>query len=484
MSAGAFADDVNYIEFTWSEDTSMLISEEKTAENPTQVTDSTTTWDEGWYYVSGDVTISSITGITVSGTVNLILCDGATLTAEGGINVSGAQTLNIYAQSEGTGTLEATGGKSGAGIGGGANGASGTVTIDIDGSFSVYSGSNSESATKRTETEFSNLSIYVYVEIVEPRTVIFDANGGSGTMDQQEIDRKIKTLISNDFAKTGYTVTGWNTEADGSGTSYTTTVNIITLIEDITTLYAQWTPNIYTVSFDSNGGIGSMDIQAFSYDVEQYLFSNNFSRVGHTFVNWNTARDGTGTDYEDHQSILNLTTISGDVITFYAQWSPNHYTVSFDSNGGTGFMPEQAFIYDIEQALSDNQFTRKGYTLNGWKNNDSGITYELGEVINLSVDEGTALTFYAQWRINQYMVSYDLGGGRFEEGTSSNITFTVESDDINLINPVRKGYDFTGWNFGSGDQKIIDLFDENEAAVTLHAQWRINPARSESARDF
>ena len=279
MSAGAFADDVNYIEFTWTEDTSMLISEEKTAENPTQVTNSTTTWDEGWYYVSGDVTISSITGITVSGTVNLILCDGATLTAEGGINVSGNQTLNIYAQSEGTGTLEAEamGVGNRAGIGGG-YGASGTVTIDIDGSFSVYSGSNSESATKRTETEFSNLSIYVYVEIVEPRTVIFDANGGSGTMDQQEIDRKIKTLISNDFAKTGYTVTGWNTEADGSGTSYTTTVNIITLIEDITTLYAQWTPNIYTVSFDSNGGIGSMDNQAFVYDTEQYLFSNKVSK--------------------------------------------------------------------------------------------------------------------------------------------------------------------------------------------------------------
>ena len=208
-----------------------------------------------------------------------------------------------------------------------------------------------------------------------------------------------------------------------------------------------------------------MDNQAFVYDTEQYLFSNNFSRVGYVFANWTTSDDGTGTSYTDQQSVLNLTTISDDVVTLYAQWTPNHYTVSFDSNGGTGFMPEQAFIYDIEQALSDNQFTRKGYTLNGWKNNDSGITYELGEVINLSVDEGTALTFYAQWRINQYMVSYDLNGGNFEEGASFDTTFTLASDDINVSNPVRRGYNFTGWNFN------ITIGEGSNDVVELNANW-------------
>ena len=83
----------------------------------------------GWYAVTGDVTIS--TRITVSGTVNLILCDSATLEATKGINVKSGDTLNIYAQSEGSnqGVLMASGDSPKAGIGGGASESGGNITI-------------------------------------------------------------------------------------------------------------------------------------------------------------------------------------------------------------------------------------------------------------------------------------------------------------------------------------------------------------------
>ncbi len=73
-----------------------------------EVTSGTTAWNDGtWYVVKDDVSISQYGNnrITVSGTVNLILCDGATLTAPLGITVADGSTLNIYAQSEGTGKL-------------------------------------------------------------------------------------------------------------------------------------------------------------------------------------------------------------------------------------------------------------------------------------------------------------------------------------------------------------------------------------------
>jgi len=86
-----------------------------TANSYTVVTSSTTTMGaagtETWYMVSSNVTISS--RITVNGTVHLILCDGATLTASQGITVSSGNTLNIYGQTAGTGALNATGVKVG-----------------------------------------------------------------------------------------------------------------------------------------------------------------------------------------------------------------------------------------------------------------------------------------------------------------------------------------------------------------------------------
>ena len=86
--------------------------------------DNQVTWNAGWYYVSGEVTLTK--GAVCSGAVHLILCDGANLTVtnstiyQAGINVTGSNSLTIYAQSEGNqmGVLSATGGAKGAGIGG------------------------------------------------------------------------------------------------------------------------------------------------------------------------------------------------------------------------------------------------------------------------------------------------------------------------------------------------------------------------------
>ena len=103
-------------------------------DNITAVTSGTTTMNSGWYIVNSNVTIS--TRITVNGTVNLILADGYSLTASQGITVNSGNTLNIYGQSGGTGTLNATGAKlssndgtEAAGIGSTGYSAVGNITI-------------------------------------------------------------------------------------------------------------------------------------------------------------------------------------------------------------------------------------------------------------------------------------------------------------------------------------------------------------------
>lgn len=76
--------------------------------------------------------------------------------------------------------------------------------------------------------------------------ISFNANGGSGEMDDLTVEQNVTTkLSSNTFTRVGYTFDGWNTKADGTGTSYTNEQSV-TLVEDIT-LYAIWAPKSYTV---------------------------------------------------------------------------------------------------------------------------------------------------------------------------------------------------------------------------------------------
>ena len=123
------ADAVAYM--AWDETSRTLKSVDGGCTEYTVVSPSDTAWTEGWYVVNGNVEIA--TRISVSGTVNLILCDGAELKANAGIGLSNAEAnINIYAQSTGdnAGKLTATGGKDSAAIGGGYYGTAGDITIN------------------------------------------------------------------------------------------------------------------------------------------------------------------------------------------------------------------------------------------------------------------------------------------------------------------------------------------------------------------
>ena len=145
-------------------------------------------------------------------------------------------------------------------------------------------------------------------------TLSFDANGGEGTMAAQTFEAGVSQAIAaNAFTRSGYTFTGWNTRADGSGTSYTNGQKI-TLSQDIT-LYAQWERIKYNLSFDANGGEGTMAAQTFEAGVSQVLAANIFTRSGYIFTGWNTSPDGSGNSYTDKQSIV----LTQDM-ALYAQW--------------------------------------------------------------------------------------------------------------------------------------------------------------------
>jgi uncharacterized repeat protein (TIGR02543 family) len=114
--------------------------------------------------------------------------------------------------------------------------------------------------------------------------------------------------------KEGYTFTGWNTRSNGTGTFYRAWASFI--VNEDTTLYAMWEANTYTVTFNANGGTGTVPSQTTNRETIIALpGGDTLSRSNYTFIGWNTNSYGTGTDYGPGEWFP----VSGN-ITLYAKW--------------------------------------------------------------------------------------------------------------------------------------------------------------------
>jgi hypothetical protein len=206
------------------------------------------------------------------------------------------------------------------------------------------------------------------------------------------------TLSHGPCMRTGYTLYGWNTVPDGSGTAYdlggTYTANAAV------TLYAQWA----TVVYQANGGSGTIAPASKSHGVDLMLSDGTgFSRTGAIFTAWNTKADGSGNLYAPGSSY------SADLaMTLYAQWTLNTYAVTYLPNGGTGTIAPALKTFGIDLTLSDGAgLSRVGSTFTGWNTqaDGSGTSYVSGG----SYTADSAVTLYAVW--NDAASNGSTGGG-------------------------------------------------------------------------
>ena len=289
-------------------------------------------------------------------------------------------------------------------------------TTNLDGTGTSYANGASITLTS---------AITLYAQWTYNYTVHFDANGGSGTMADQTVNvNSTGNLNANTFTYTGYVFAGWNTKADGSGTTYTDSASFseLNVTSAQITLYAQWRP-FYTVHFDGNGATGgTMADQTIFRITTTNLTANAFTRDGYGFTGWNTEADGSGTAYTDQQTVLNLAA-PGETITLYAQWQDNKpvvklsNTIHFDGNGATGgTMANQIVDIFTSANLTTNAFTRMGYDFTGWntKANGSGTAYSDGQNVSPTAD----MTLYAQWTINSAII--ELGNTASNNGAIIN----------------------------------------------------------------
>ncbi|MGD9901307.1 MAG: InlB B-repeat-containing protein [Spirochaetales bacterium] len=115
-------------------------------------------------------------------------------------------------------------------------------------------------------------------------------------------------------SRTGYTFSGWNTSSNGTGT----TVDQYTIITSDMNIYAVWSVNSYNITFDSNGGTGTMNVQVMAYNSSLTLIPNTYTRTGYTFSGWCSDPSGTGTIYANGATY----TMGASNVTLYAIWTP------------------------------------------------------------------------------------------------------------------------------------------------------------------
>ncbi|MCO7175459.1 InlB B-repeat-containing protein [Sporolactobacillus kofuensis] len=207
-------------------------------------------------------------------------------------------------------------------------------------------------------------------------TVTYNSNGGSAVA-AQTIDYEGQASKPTDPTQTGYTFGGWYSDSE-----FNNTYDFNTPVTENTTLYAKWSKNQYTVTYNSNGG-SSIANQTVDYEnrVSKPIAP---TRTGYAFAGW--YKDSGLTEPYDFNTPVTENT------TLYAQWNKVLYTITFDSNEGST-VPPQMIAYQ-DKILNPLIPFKTGFLFSGWYS-DSNLTnlYDF----NTPVTGNT--TLYAKWSV-------------------------------------------------------------------------------------
>ena len=404
---------------------------------------------------------------------------------------------------------------------------SASVTVSVTASRTGYTfvgwnvDANATTGSQSSVTVGYNNTIYA---IWRPNTyqVAFDGNGATGgsvspnpqtfTYDQAQ------DLAANGFTKSSYTVTykyknGASDTTDTAVDSFAGWLGSASLINDATEYgynntsgssykdIKQWTISapfaaneVYHLEFDAKGsgvvtnyfygasgywtvgsstgtnpshvGGGDGDIRhtlSSSYqhfaitwtlsasgnaNVNKYVLFRALSGSSVTFKNVRFWKETGSVSYTDQQNVTNLCTADGAIYQMRAQWTPGSVT-----------LPTPTYA---------------GHTFGGWYSDDACTT--LVGAAGASYTPTANTTLYAKWTLINYTITYDLASGALPAGVTNPTSYTV-NDTVNIADPTKTGYTFTGWSgtglTGSANTSVtIPAGSTGNRSYTAH--WSIN----------
>ena len=287
-------------------------------------------------------------------------------------------------------------------------------------------------------------------------------------------------LRKGTYSRYGYHFVGWSTSPTATTANYADEQEVRNLSSGAeVVLYAVWSQSkMYSVTYDANGGTGAPSGTSIPESNKNMTISSTRpTRTGYTFRGWALKREETiQMNWRPPGSAY---TVEGNTV-FYAQWTPNRYSVKYDKNAtdALGSMANTNHSYDVAQNLSSNLYTRTGYTFQGWATTATGaVVYgNLASVKNLSAADGATVTLYAVWKPITYCVAFDPNGG---EGAMLDQEFTYDAQLALRANTfTRTGYNFSGWATSAAgavvhanNTSVKNLTATNGAVYTLYAKW-------------
>ena len=312
-------------------------------------------------------------------------------------------------------------------------------------------------------------------------TITYNANGANGGVAAPAVTGVDQTVVldnnSGNLTKAGYTFGGWNTLANGTGTTYAGGSRY-TATADIT-LYAKWNAlPTFSITFSGNGNTGGSVPTALTgvYSTTTLPGAGTMVKAGFVFAGWNTAADGLGSAFAAGETLLPQTNL-----TLYAQWTANPtYTLTYNSNGSTsGTAPASATASSTYVVIDNNSgsLAKVGYIFSGWNTAADGTGTDYIGGNNFLLNANT--TFYAKWVVANYTVTYsgngNTGGTAPAAATGVSVSTTVPANTGNLV---KAGYNFAGWNTlasGLGTDYAPGSSYSPTASVTLYAKWTALP---------
>ena len=317
--------------------------------------------------------------------------------------------------------------------------------------------------TAISDTEYGDKTYYAKWTS-KTYSITFNTNGGTINGSYvTEYSYGEGAELPTDVEKSGYTFAGWyeNDQFDGSA---------VTAISNTEygdkTYYARWTLKTYSITFNTNGGtIKGSYVTEYTYG-EGAVLPTDVEKSGYTFAGWYDNEELTGST---------VTAISdteyGDK-TYYARWTANTYSITFNTNGGTikgNYVT--GYSYGKGAALPTD-VEKLGYTFAGWYGNEQLTGSAVTAISNTEYGDKT---YYAKWTANTYSVKLHLNGGNLADGVSDITAYTygnsIELPDRSEI--VRSGYMFSGWYADEGfkDGPYTEISSTDSGNKEFYARW-------------
>lgn len=360
--------------------------------------------------------------------------------------------------------------------------------LKLDGyNVKFYEDANYSNQIYNTEIVInSDVTIYVELEAITYYIgyVLNDGRWNDYSADTYYTVETAKNLSipgADCILRDGYTFEGWYKDAD-----YTEKITSLEgLFEDIT-LYAKWTPILYNITYELNGGTWEDSYsEKQKYTVEDASDtilpdSTWISKDRFVFEGWYDNAECTGT------AITNLAGRTGDLI-FYAKWRDENQvaTVKFSAQaGGVDAGTNITLTCDTENATIYYSYKGKEFNKDSWQNDgwqkytsDATATSEGITIFANGTTNSNPVTIYAiavcdgmensdvatiEYTLNVYTLNFDAKGGTLPDGMQSSVPVT-SGDTYKLPDVLTKtGYKFIGWY-------LSETSDATESSIVAYA---------------